>query len=247
MPKTLPFRLFCCLFLALNAKSGLAQASIDTSTYQQSVLSLINRFNENIGEGARLFNGFVYNGYAPNIQGNAYLDDITTPQNGTVDYDGQIFENVRMLYDIYADRLVVLLDVYAAPCRLVSDKVASFDLHHSHFIRVADAGMGIKTGFYDELYGGRSQVLNRPEKTLITSSKQSGIEHYFMPVQNYHQFFIRKDNKYYSIVDMNDAIAIFKDKKNELKKFIKDKHIQFNILPEYSLVAVATEYDRLTK
>jgi hypothetical protein len=238
----------CCLILTIIFKTVSAQSDADSISYKQAVFNLINHFDQGIGEESRLYNGFGYNYYDPNIKGNAYLDDVNRWRNGTVDYDGQTFENVPLIYDINADQVIVSLYNHNSPSRLVSDKVASFNLSGRHFVRVPNNSSNIKSGFYEQLYGGKSQVLNKYEKAIHTTNSSSGLERYFIPVYDYQEYYIRKDDKYYSIGDgsLSAVLEVFKDKKKELRQFIKDKKIQFNSLHELALVNIATYYDHLT-
>ena len=247
MPKTLITKLISCFVLLLICKTALAQLNNDTSIYNQGLINLVNQFNNNIGQAAKIYNGFVYTNYDSGIQGNPYLDELNSWQTGSVDYDGQVFEGVSMQYDIYADQVIVSLANNLGPMRLISDKVTGFDLHHHHFVRIASSDLGVKSGFFDQLYGGRSQVVNKIAKALIASSGQSRTERYFQPVQDYHQYFIMKDKHYHHVDELGSVLNLFKDKKKELKKYIKDNNIQFNGLREYGLAAIAAEYDRLTK
>jgi hypothetical protein len=236
-----------CIAAAINFKTVAAQPGTDSSNYKQAVANLANHFNGSIGQESRLYNGFIYPGYPPYIQGNAYLDDIDGFRTGVVDYDGQHYDNVSLLYDIYADQLIVQLPGKTQPLRLVSDKIADFDLLNRHFVRVANSGYGIKSGFYEQLYGGRSQVLNKLAKTQESNSnKTSGVEHYFKPVQDFHDYYIRKGGRYYGVDGLNSVLDLFKDKKKEIRKYIKDNNLSFNGLRELALAAIAAYYDRIT-
>src|SRR5258707_12826736 len=137
----------CCFILTITFKPASAQGYADSISYKQTVFNLINHFDQGIAEESRLYNGFGYNYYDPNIKGNAYLDDVDRWRNGTVDYDGQTFENVPLIYHINADQIIVSLVNHNSPTRLVSDKVVGFNLSGSHFVRVSINSSGIKSGF----------------------------------------------------------------------------------------------------
>jgi len=236
-----------CSFIVFSAfKSVLGQSNSDSINYQQSVFNIVKQFDQGIGEESRLYNGFVQNQYDPGIEGNAYLDDHDGWSTGSVDYDGETFEGVPMRYDIYTDQVIVLLDSRGLPYRLVKDKVKNFDLRRRHFVRIPESEEGITGGFYEELYGGKSQVVNKLEKKLMTNKSTAGVSRYFSPVDDYQHYYIKKGSKYYSVSGLGSVLEVFKDKKKEIKQFIKDSKIRFNELPELSLVEIARYYDRLT-
>jgi len=234
-----------CFILSIAFKSALAQSNSDSINYQQSVFNIIKQFDQGIGEESRLYNGFVQNKYDPGIEGNAYLDDQNGWSTGSVDYDGETFEGVPMLYDLYTDQVVVLLDGNSLPYRLVKDKVKDFDLRRRHFVRIPDGEDGIMGGFYEELYGGKSQVVNKMEKKLTATNNTAGINRYFSPVDDYQRYYIKKGGKYYSISGLGSVLDVFNDKKKEIKKYIKDNRLRFNELRELNLVEIARYYDRL--
>nr|WP_221452729.1 hypothetical protein [Mucilaginibacter sp. FT3.2]MBB6231550.1 hypothetical protein [Mucilaginibacter sp. FT3.2] len=233
--------------MALLCKTVSAQSAADSAGYDLAVNNLVNHFYQGVGQQSRLYNGFVYDSYDSSIKGNAYLDDVDAWKGGTVDYDGQSFENVPMLYDIYTDQLVVLLYNHASPFALVNNKITSFDLHGRHFVRVPNNNLGIKTGFYEQLYDGKSQVLKKVEKALKSVSGSNGRERYFTPSADAPDYYMKKGGTYYKVSSQNSVLDLLADKKKELKQHIKDKHIQFDGLRELALASVAAYYDSLTK
>ncbi len=240
-----------CVALVVVFKNVSAQTDSDSSVYKQAVVNLITHFDQGMDEGARLYNGFGFTPYSSDITGNAFLDDNDSWRMGTVNYDGETFANVPMIYDIYADNLIVLLHNHGAPYRLVSERVVSFDLRDHRYVRISGIAAGIKAGFYEQLYGGKSTVVNKLEKELSTTNLTSGNvasthNRYFAPKNEYHQYYIRKGNTYYSVNSQGSVLDLFKDKKKELRQYIKDNHIQFDSFPEASMVKIATYYDHLT-
>jgi hypothetical protein len=235
--------------LIMFFKTAVAQPDVDSSIYKQSILSLTTRFDQSVGEESWLYNGYNFRNYDADIKGSPFLEDVTGWRNGSVTYDGETYQNVPMLYDINTDHLIVLLDNHSSPYRLVSDKITSFDLMTRHFIRILDNPSGLKTGFYEQLYGGRSAVINKWEKTINTSRGGSGMERIFIPVNDNKEYYIKKGDKYYSIGDgsLGAVLDFFKDKKKELKQYIRDNKIKFNSLHDLALVNLTTYYDQITK
>ena len=93
--------------------------------------------------------------------------DINAFTPGAIDYDGVLYRNVPMLYDIYSDKVVVLLYNHYSKFSLLKERVKSFDFLDHHFVNIrADSIKNnialnmVSPGYYDELYKGKLQVFS---------------------------------------------------------------------------------------
>ena len=116
-------------------------------------------FYKAIGQESRLYNGHEYLPYDPHIKENALFPyDAKTWEPGEVNYDGIVYKNVPMMYDVYKDVVIVLLYNKFSMFTLLSNRVHDFAFANHHFVRIdADSvnsrQSGIIPGFYDQLYG----------------------------------------------------------------------------------------------
>jgi len=222
-------------------------APVDSSSQQNALNNTVSLFYSSIGKQSPLYNGIEYNFYDPAIKGNAYYADMNAFTAGSVFYDNIHFKGVPMLYDIYDDQVVVLLYNHFTKFCLIKDKVNSFDFLDHHFVRIDTVTFlnnpVIKPGFYDELYVGHLQVLARHSKNIQTSSSGQTSESYFNYTKDY---FIRKNNIYYSFSGQGALLDILKDKKKEIKKYLKENDIRYHTNPEEAMVKIASYYDHLT-
>jgi len=248
MLKSLPKYLLLFL-LACGIKSrALAQTAPDSlNTKPTSVYANIEQdFNKKLGPQSRLYNGMQYDQYDPHIKGNAYFDDVDSLHNGSVFYDGFLFTNVKMLYDIYKDVAVIVLYNNFMRISLISEKVSYFNLLDQHFIYVKNDptnSNSLKTGFYGELYGGRIQVLSKKTKSIQNSTDYTGnIIPYFSPAKDYYLF---KNGKYYTVNSQGAFLDVLADRKKEVKQFMKSNNIKFKKSPEQAMAAIAAYYDHL--
>ena len=172
----------CAAFLysAINCFSQSLQA--DTNLKQTVLENTVLNFYSAIGEQSRLYNGPEYNFYDPTIKGNAYFADAVNFANGTVEYDGFIYNDVPMMYDIYKDVVAVLLPNKSAKFKLLSGRVQYFELldHRFIYIEGATEGKNLNRGFYDQLYKGKTEILVKRAKSIQGTSGVSGtVENYF--------------------------------------------------------------------
>jgi hypothetical protein len=234
-----------CLFIC---KNSLAQNALtDTSSQQNALNNTLSLFYSSLSNQSPLYNGPEYSFYDPIIKGNAYYADVNAFTPGTVFYDRLLFRGVPMLYDLFSDKVVVLLFNHFSKFSLINERVQSFDYLNHHFINInADTlsnNTVLKSGFYDELYKGKLQVLVKRSKNIQTSTGgQLGPESYFNPAIDYY---LRKNNTYYKISGKGSMLDVLKDKKKEIQQYIRTNKINFRKEPEDAMVKIASYYDHL--
>lgn len=249
MRKSIQLLSITCLLSIAICKNSFAQAvRRDSSSQQNALNNTLNYYYTSLGKQSPLYNGTEYYLYDPLIKGNAYFLDVNAFAPGSVYYDGALYTGVPMLYDLYIDKVAVLLYNNFSKFSLVNQKVQSFDFLGHHFVNInADTLSNntiIKSGFYDELYKGKCGVLAKREKNIqTTTGGQYGPESYFNPVKNYY---VQKNKTYYRVSGKSSFIDVFKDKKKELQQYIKASQINFRKDPEEAMVKIASYYDHLT-
>jgi hypothetical protein len=235
-----------CLIVSKNSFSQ--TTAVDSSAQPNALNNTLTFFYASIGKQSPLYNGTEYTFYDPTITGNAYYSDVKAFTPGSVTYNGIVFNQVPMLYDLYSDQVVVLLYNNFTKFALITEKVTSFDFLKHHFVNInADTlanNTEIKSGYYDELYNGRSQVLAKRSKNIQTTAGQASIESYFNSTKSYY---LRKNNIYYSITSKGTMLDVLKDKKKQLQQYIKANQINFRKDPEDAMVKIAFYYDQLSK
>ncbi|MHB8206319.1 hypothetical protein [Mucilaginibacter sp.] len=251
MLKTLPKYLLLFLIGCCVRNATLAQVVADSlNAKQKTIYANIERdFYEKIGPQSRLYNGMQYSLYDPHIKGNAYYDNIDSLKKGSVFYDGYLYTNVNMMYDINKDEVVILIYNDFMMISLISEKVRDFDLHTQHFIYLKNDpanSNSLKAGFYDELYNGKIQVLSKKTKSIQDSTDYTGnIIPHFSPAKDYYLF---KNGKYYTVNSQGAFLDALNDQKKKIKQFIRSNNIKikFKKEPEHAMTTIAAYYDHLT-
>jgi hypothetical protein len=236
------------VFCALFCRNSFAQAALGDSSSQQNALNnAVSLFNTSLGNQVPIYTGPEYYFYDPHIKGTAYFMDVNGFTKGAVYYDGILYNNISMLYDLNLDEVVVLLPSHVSKFTVLKERVKSFDFLESHFINIkADtlANTILRSGYYKQLYNGKSELLAKYSKSMqTTTSVITGLENYFSQSKNYY---IRKNNIYRSIGSQGALLDVLKDKKKELKKYIKANRIVYGDNPEEAMVKIITYYDRLS-
>jgi hypothetical protein len=244
------FLLIAFILEAASKKSFAQAAPKDSSSQQYAFNSAVSHFNNSLGDESRLYNGPEYSFYDPTITGNAYFMDVKAFTQGAVFYDGALFTGVPMLYDLYDDKVVVLHYNNFSKFTLLTEKVASFDFLNHHFINInADSisnnTAGLKSGYYDQLYNGKTKVLVKRSKSIQRiSGGTSDYEKFFDPAKD---FYIKKNKTYYSVSSQGSLLNVFKDRKKDLEQYMKSNQMKYRTDPEQTMVKVAAYYDHLSK
>ena len=244
----------CLSFLILlinffNCDVSRGQTTLSDSSSQQNALNnAVSVFHASLGNQSPLYNGPEYYYYDPTIKGNPYFMEVKTFTAGSVFYDGQLYTNVPMVYDLYLDRVALLHFNHYSKFALLPGKLKSFDFldHHFVYINADEIGTntaGIKTGNYDLLYKGKLQVLVKRSKSIQTTSGTSTVETYFTPAIDYY---LKKDNAYYSFSSQGSLLDILKDHKKELQQYIKSSQLKYKEAPEEAMVKIVSYYDHLS-
>lgn len=247
MLKTYILSIVVCAVLQFP-KGVFAQTQKDSINNKLLFTGVEDRFYEDIGPQSRLFNGINYEFYDPAIKSNAYFLDNNAWNAGSIVYDGFLYKNVPMLYDIYADQLIIQAYHSALRIQLIKNRVQSFDLLGHHVIyheQDPTNATSPKTGFYDELYGGKVQLLAQRSKSIQhTSGVDISIESYFSPAIDYYLY---KNGVYYPVSSKGSFLKVLKDKKSAIQQYLRSNNLKFKKqLKEETMTKAAAYYDQIT-
>jgi len=239
--------LLILLAVLLGKTSSWSQSTVDSSYQINPVYAnIVSDFYKKVGSESRLYNGIQYDFYDPSILGNAYFNDVNTWTKGSLIYDGYIYNNVSLLYDLYTDRLVMLFYNNFLKITLTTERIQSFQLLDHNFIYFKNDPSNptsLSTGFYALLYDGKTKVFGRYSKSIQHASNISGtIISTFTPSTDYYTF---KDGKYYKTNGQGSFLDVLKNHKKEIKQYLKDNQITFKVSPEQSMATIAAYYDSL--
>ena len=249
MRKTIYLSLLVCFSIAIIFEETAAQVLKNDSSSQEIAMSIAkDNLYRTLGNQSGLYNGPEYYFYDPLIKNTAYFMDVNAFNTGSVNYDGIIYNNVPMLYDLYSDKIVVLLYNKFSKYSLLNEKVQGFDFLNHRFVNLLPdsltGSVNINPGFYQELYSGRLQLLVKLVKTIqTTTGSAAATERYFVLVKDYY---LKKDMTYYKVNNESSFLNVLNDKKNLIKDYMKINQIKFRKDPEGAMIKIANYYDRLT-
>jgi hypothetical protein len=161
---------------------------------------------------------------------------------GSVRYDGILFTNVYIKYDITLDKLVIE-NKSGNSIEINKNKVSSFSVAKHDFVKLAGdslSGATISTGFFDVLYDGDIKAYAKRTKSI-----QQKIESYQNKkiFKEKNRYYIYKDETYFPVSNKSSVLEVFSDRKAMLKKEISENNISFKGNREYAISQLARFYD----
>lgn len=230
----------------LSAFHAVCQSPDDSQFYYKAINNIKADYFSAVQEKAHLYNGVEYEYFGRGATGNPFFM-VDTFQNGSVFYDGILYEDVPLRLDLVNDVLLIKYLKDNNTVQLIKSKVVYFSMPGHTFIRV-DAGVENKSepqGFCELLYRGKDVlVLARHAKTFKISSNTEANATVFL--QN-DQYFVYKDDKYASVNSENDLMKVFDDKSGEMKRFVRKNKSAFKKDPGQAITTAAKFYNGSTK
>jgi hypothetical protein len=233
--------IFCSLAGKVFSQAGLS----DSAIYRQSIQTSVDTYYKSVGENAHLYNGSEYVPF--NYQGTSKNPFFETGlfQSSTLRYDGVLYNNVPLAYDIYHEEVIINKYNQSFRIKLVNDKLDSFSFSGYTFIRVVrDSSSTVlpMTGFYQKLYGGKVMVLAKRKKKFEDVVTANGANGQFVEDDHY---FIKKNGVYYQVHNKKSTLKVLKDRKKEVQKLLRKNKIKFKPNVEYGITKAAQYYDQI--
>lgn len=227
---------------------SIAQEKNEISLEQLTVRNAASVYFQSLGEQSGIYRGTEYTGYPFRLKSGHQFFESEDISYGSVFYDGILYENVPMRFDIIKDQLVVRYVDQVSGISLHNEKIDFFSLHNHHFIHIKEDNLNppaIPAGFYDRVYDGGIQVLvSRSKGTL----KEVSVEGNFITVlKQKNNVFLKKDGLYYPVERLGSVIKVLSNKQKEIQEFLKKSNVKFRKNPENAIIRMVRYYDLLTE
>jgi hypothetical protein len=233
-------RYVLCFLLISPFSIANAQSQSGTSGENTDLSDL---YKHSMYDQAGIFKGSEYGDYSYTLSASHPYFDTSIYINGSVVYEGILYENMPMLYDIVRDVVIIRHFNKYHKIQLLSDKVSSFTIGDHHFIRlVADSNSSIiQTGFYEKLHEGTLTVLKKNVKVIQPVPSMTEVKNMAYP-KNY--FFVVQNGNYYPITNERSLMKIFGDRKNAVQAYLKSNKIKFRKKKQEAIVQGVAYYDQ---
>jgi len=238
VPKQFAFLLLACFFLH-DVKS---QATRD-SAYYESTEKIIGLYYTALGEQAPIYNGNEYIEYAFTLQEGHPFFKSSVFTNADIYFDGMLFLGVPMLYDLIKDQVVILDFHNQYKINLPANKIQQFILSDHVFVRIVHNNFNeMNTGFYEELYKGKTGLFAKRGKEIIEKRGSNAIDNV---VNSTNAYYVMKKDIYYKFKNERSLLKILSDKKKEIQQYLKKNRVRYKDDPERAMIMAIEYYNRL--
>ena len=230
----------CGIFSFYSSFSQAAGADSLIAIQEKKLVALYDHYTD---DNAPVFNGRAYLYYTFKMEGRPFFqaDDLS---KGWIGYQGRVYDPLSILYDLVRNEVVVLLPDSNSRAVLHNEFIDSFQIAGHTFISLKeDHDQNLyNTGFYDVLHNGHVQLLARRTKVMQEVLNDNFVLTIISPKDF---FYIHKNGLYYLVSNKKDVFRLLADKKNDIKKMMRRRHIKLNRKTfENTLITVVAFYDR---
>ncbi len=235
-----------CILSGIRLNAQLPEQ--DSAVYKASVTHALAVYHQLLQPETNLYSGLQYVPYDYNIkEGHPYFDT-TSFTEGSVVYNGVLYEKLPMIYDLVKEKLVINDAFNIYKFQLFSEKIIRFNLLNHTFIRLVEDSSNravINTGFYDLLYDGNTALLKQKNKNIQEDvNNTAGVKRYIVETNS---FYLRKGGKYYSVSHKKALLEVLKDRKKEVNQYIRKNKLDMRRDKDNAFTKVVAYYNELTK
>lgn len=230
--------------IGVGANSALAQnRQSDSTVFLQAILYHRQAYQTLMGQNTRLYNGTDYKEVILNPQdkGHPYFAS-TEWQKGFIEYDGQLYENVDLMYDIVGDKILTRQYAMSKKIELIADRVRSFSINGHTFIYVSrsDSSTKLPPGFYNKLAAGEvSAYVKRKKRFYEYIDSRQIVKDY----KDETTYYLLKNGTVFPIKTKKELYRVMGVKKSLVKSEFRERNMVFRNQKEEALTLAAKIYN----
>ena len=190
-----------------------------------------------------LYNGRIWRNQYYKVRGNQFLfsKDFLP---GTVTINGQLFDNVKLRYDINKDEITTISDPITI-LQLNKEMVNMFSILFENkwykFERIPENGSNIFNGYLNVLYNGKTSLYVKYRKEMELLAEDGKYDRFYQS-QN---ICIIKDGITFPVTGKKEFFIPLSNKKRQIRNFIKTNKLKISKKVPESFIPVLEFYDNL--
>ncbi|MEO7393574.1 MAG: hypothetical protein ABIU11_01450 [Chitinophagaceae bacterium] len=235
------FLSFIGLLFTFNKTAGQTSSLSNSASYN----NVRSYYQNEIAENAYLFTGKEYTKYTSGIQGTPFFNSAEM-QNCELFYDGTLYQDVPLLFDLVRQEIVINRYDDNTRIKLLNEKIKYFKIAGHRFDNIIlseGSNEDVSNGFYDIVFEGKASVLvSRVKKVEMTLNPEDPPK-----FAERDKIFIRNENQFYLVNNINSILNALKDKKDLIRTFIRKNKFRFKKNIEEELGMTAAYYETLIR
>lgn len=237
--------LYCIILIGFSSiKTTVAQNPVsDTVLYRSAQTNLIQMYIDSLKENLLLYNGTEFTAAYRSSAGHPFFE-YSEAQKGDIFYDGVLYPDMRLSYDLVHDEVIFVTPAKNLNVKLVTQKINRFSIQNHLFVRVSGNSNAINPppdGFYELAYDGTYSVLIKRKKYFDQATREDIPSKFIQSID----YYIRKDDTYFAIDNKRSLLAVCKDRKAEVIKFMQRENLNFKKYPGKTTIKVIEYYSQL--
>jgi hypothetical protein len=213
----------------------------DTAWIARAVQLSTTLYEKQLKGESQLFNGGDYSRYIPLREEHPYFLSNDWLE-GSLVYDQQRYDNLWLQYDLTTDQLLIENYHYSNTIQLVKEQVQAFALGNRNFIQLQHPS--IPFGYYELLYDGKTRAIARHTKNFQKEIQSGQLYHKFLEKTVYYLFI---NERYVTVTSKGSVLRLFGDRKQEVNRAFRSRHIPFGANKARSIALLAQLYDEETR
>ena len=206
---------------SLMVLASYAQPMADTSAVVTAVKSLRAKYYEQKLSESFLAIGSDYLEYNPSGDEHPYFSE-NDWMMGSVKYNGIVYENVPLLYDIRLQKVLTEHPASGKKIELVKENVSWFKVasHHLGYLPQYDT-----KEFYELLADGSAKLWASHTKTFQESTVTGKVT---VRTEEHTKYYIENNGRLFPVKGKPSVLEAFDDKREILQQELKRNRINFN-------------------
>ena len=242
-------QIVCALLLIYNLLTLRTRAQsidLDSAITRMAFDKAVLQYHTGLAPESGLYRGSEYVVYAQFLKEGHPFFDKDHMRNGSVLYNGILYKDLPLVYDLVKDLVVTYAPMRAFKIALINELIDSFTIENHIFIRLKDSlnPSAPRPGYYELIYKGGICILKKEKKTIREEVGREYIEKFIDDVVSYY---LKKGNTWYPVNNKRSLLHSLGDRNKEARKFMRRNSLNMSEDKENALLKIAAWYDGSTQ
>ena len=226
---------------------GWQQLSAQDSSLQRSTEQYAAAYMDVASVHAALFSGNREQQFVQTLINHQYFKNQDFV-NGRLSYNGIVYPDVSLRWDLYRDELIILSPANYAIV-LKSENIDFAEIYGYHILYLYPDNLSgyPPAGNYIRLYSGSDYFLL--EKLTNTMYRDENVQrnkfHYYFVLSS--NFYLQKNGTYYKISNRKSLLKTLDTHRKELRRFIRSRDLSYKRDAEKMVLETVKEHEKLNR